>query len=252
MNSKRIKQAVGRLISTLPMGQTFLRKYANFFEKYRLARIGNAKEIFHHHFETNEWGNTESVSGSGSTIQYTENIREVIPQVVSELGVLRILDAPCGDYNWFRMINWKTEINYIGGDIVEPLIKHNHLLHGNDNTKFINLDIVHDVLPKTDLWLCRDCLIHLSNHDILLVINNFLKSDIRYILTTTYPHCDRNYDIPTGTFRLLNLQLPPFNFCKPIQVIDDWIEGYPVRHLALWEREDLINSFEYPIITHQK
>jgi hypothetical protein len=197
------------------------------------------KEVFSHYYEVNAWGNEESVSGSGSTIQYTENIRKMIPQLVNDLGVLVILDAPCGDYNWFRMIDWEREITYVGGDIVEALVERNQSNYGNSNTKFINLDIVHDVLPRADLWLCRDCLFHLSNCDILSVINNFLNSDIRYMLTTTYPNCDRNINIPTGSDRLLNLQLPPFSFGKPIRVIDDWIEGYSVRQLALWEREAL-------------
>jgi hypothetical protein len=67
----------------------------------------------------------------------------------------------------------------------------------------------------------------------------FLDSDIRYLLTSTHPECDRNIDIPTGYFRLINLELPPFSFCKPILAIDDWVEGKPVRQLALWEQKDL-------------
>ena len=242
MTKKRIKHALRRIISAFPGGKTLLRERANFLEKRRFARIDNAKEVFRHHYEVNKWGSGESVSGPGSTIQYTEKIRKMIPQLVNDLGVLVILDAPCGDYNWFRMIDWETEITYIGGDIVEPLVERNHSLYASNNTKFINLDVVRDVLPRADLWLCRDCLFHLPNRDILLVIDNLLKSDIRYILTSTHPNCDRNGDIPTGSFRLLNLQLPPFSLGKPIRVIDDWIEGYPVRHLALWEREALRNN----------
>ena len=46
-----------------------------------------------------------------------------------------------------------------------------------------------------------------------------------------------NSDIPTGAFRELNLQLPPFSLDKPLRVIDDWIEGHPVRRLGLWKPE---------------
>ncbi len=240
MVKSRTAKAFNKLILTFPRGEEFLRKIANYLEKKRLAKIGrNAKEIFHHHFITNEWGNDESVSGAGSTIQYTENIRKKIPKLISELRVTSILDAPCGDYNWFRFINLETDIIYIGADIVEPLIERNNSLYGKGKNKFIVLDITNDALPKVDLWLCRDCLFHLSNHDIALAIRNFLDSDIRYFLTTTHPACNRNYDIPTGTFRFLNLQLPPFNFGQPIHVINDWIEGNPIRYLALWERETL-------------
>uniref|UniRef100_UPI0030DBA6DB hypothetical protein n=1 Tax=Nodularia spumigena TaxID=70799 RepID=UPI0030DBA6DB len=95
--------------------------------------IGNAKEIFHDHYTNNLWGSEESVSGPGSTIQYTENIRKEIPKLVKNLGIKVFLDAPCGDFNWFRMISWQEPIQYIGADIVEPLINRNKLLYGNDN-----------------------------------------------------------------------------------------------------------------------
>jgi hypothetical protein len=239
MSGKKIKQALRRMISALPGGDALIQKRANLLERRRLARIGNAKQVFLHHYEVNAWDNEESVSGPGSTVAYTENIRKEIPRLVKKLGVSSILDAPCGDFNWFRMIEWETNISYIGGDIVEPLVESNQRLYENQTTKFINLDIVQDRLPAADLWLCRDCLFHLSNRDVLLVLDNFLKSDIRYLLTSIHPDCDKNADIPTGSFRLLNLQLPPFRFGKPLQVMDDWIEGYPVRELVLWERETL-------------
>jgi hypothetical protein len=203
--------------------------------------FGDSKEIFHYHYTANLWGNEESVSGPGSTIEYTQNIQKEIPQLVSDLGIKVILDAPCGDFNWFRMITWKDGITYIGADIVEPLINRNQQLFGSQNKNFTYLDIVHDPLPKADMWLCRDCLFHLSNHDILLAIENFFRSNIRYLLASTHSNCE-NEDIPTGSFRLLNLQKEPFNFGKPIALIEDWIEGYPIRHLALWERKVLMNT----------
>ncbi|MEH2281359.1 MAG: class I SAM-dependent methyltransferase [Nostoc sp.] len=203
--------------------------------------FGDPKEIFHHHYTNNLWRNEESVSGPGSTIEYTQNIQKEIPQLVSDLGIKVILDAPCGDFNWFRMIAWKDAITYIGADIVEPLINRNQQIFGSQNNNFTYLDIAHDPLPKADMWLCRDCLFHLSNHDILLAIENFFRSNIRYLLTSTHSNCE-NEDIPTGSFRLLNLQKEPFNFGKPIALIEDWIEGYPIRHLALWEREVLMNT----------
>ncbi|MGM3307932.1 hypothetical protein ACSQ6I_18480 [Anabaena sp. WFMT] len=203
-----------------------------------IAIVTNTKEIFEHHYTDNLWGNEESVSGPGSTIEYTENIRKEIPELVNKLGIKVILDAPCGDFNWFRMISWKKPITYIGADIVESLINGNQLLYGSQNHNFTYLDITQEALPKADMWLCRDCLFHLSNNDILSVIENFLRSDIKYLLTSTHSNSE-NEDIPTGSFRLLNLQKEPFNFAPPIAFIEDWIEGYPIRHLALWERESI-------------
>lgn len=244
MPQKKIKQVLRQIISALPGGKALLENRERALARREIARLGSAKEVFNHYYEVNQWGNEESVSGAGSTLEYTENIRKEIPQLVSKLGCSVILDAPCGDYNWFRMIQWETPISYTGGDIVEALIARNQAKYGNDRTKFISLDIVNDTLPKAHLWLCRDCLFHLSHADIRSVIKNFLKSDIDYLLTSTHPKCEKNVDIPTGSFRLLNLQLPPFSFGKPLEVMDDWIEGFPVRQLALWDRESLRNAVE--------
>jgi len=140
------------------------------------------------------------------------------------------------------MIQWERAVTYIGGDMVQPLVERNQSIYEGPGRRFIKIDIVHDILPTVDLWLCRDCLFHLSNRDIFLVIGNFFRSEIRYLLTSTHSACTENKDIRTGSFRLLNLQLPPFSFCKPITMIEDWIEGFPVRHLALWDRETLRSS----------
>ncbi|MFH1244284.1 MAG: class I SAM-dependent methyltransferase [bacterium] len=197
------------------------------------------ERIFTHCYDTNSWGDQESVSGSGSTVKYTQNIRRVLPNLIHKLRVKSILDAPCGDYNWFKLIKWKTPITYLGGDIVATLIENNQRLYHNKDTQFIQLDIVHDKLPSADLWLCRDCLFHLSNRDIMQTLDHFLNSHIKYLLTSTHPNCLKNTDIVTGSFRELNLRLPPYNFSEPITTINDWIKGYPVRQLALWDRTTL-------------
>lgn len=237
MNKKRIKRRVAEIVSALPGGKTLLRARGNFLARRRFARIGDAKEVFRHYYENNEWGNAESVSGPGSMLKFTQNIRTTIPQLVRDLGVRVFLDAPCGDYNWFRMIEWDTPITYIGGDIVEPMIERNRARYGSESTRFIALDIVNDTLPAADLWLCRDCLIHLSNRDVFQTFNNFLKSNIRFLLVSTCPDIDKNDDIPTGAGRPLNLRLPPFSLGEPLRSIDDTMAGDLVKHLALWERE---------------
>ena len=91
-------------------------------------------------------------------------------------------------------------------------------------------------MPDADVWMCRDCLFHFSDRNIWRALQNFLQSDINYLLTTTFPESTENRNIATGDFRPLNLELPPFSFPSPIAQLDDWIEGHPVKKLALWER----------------
>jgi hypothetical protein len=241
-----MKQQLRTIIFFFPGGKTIYmmigRKYYQALERHRIRAMGEIQSVFTTIYEENYWGSEESASGPGSTIEYTKNIAKEIPRIISDRRLKRILDAPCGDYNWFRLIERDDDVSYIGGDITEALVISNQERYGNDNTRFMHLDITNDALPKADLWLCRDCLPHLSNNDIFKAINNFLDSDITYLLTSNYPKCKKNTNILTGQSRLLNLELRPFSFCKPLLSVDDWIEGYPVRQLALWEKGQLSKS----------
>jgi SAM-dependent methyltransferase len=226
-------------ISLFPGGEKLAERHSYRRRSRLLDRVGNTEDRFTAIYEGNKWKNEESRSGDGSTLEYTRNIREEIPRLIERYELKTILDAPCGDYNWFRHVQRDKNIQYIGADIVRPLIAKNQEKFGDENTRFMHLDITSEKLPDADLWLCRDCLHHLSNADIYSVIDNFLDSNIRYLLTTTNSECDRNIDIPTGHCRLLNLELPPFGFCEPKMYIDDWIEGHAFKRLALWEKKDL-------------
>ena len=100
-----------------------------------------------------------------------------------------------------------------------------------------------DHLPKADILFCRDCLVHLSNEDIAKSIQNIRQSDITYLLTTTFTQCDENHDIVTGDWRIINLEKPPFNFPKPMSLINEkCTEGdgtYADKSLGLWKISDI-------------
>lgn len=210
-------------------------KISTYFYQKKLKNT-DRKDIFTDYYRKNFWSNPESFSGSGSTLEYTENIRKEIPRVIGQFGVKTFLDAPCGDYNWFRYVERAPDVSYIGGDIVPDLIERNNKLYANENTRFMQLDVIADDLPAADIWLCRDALFHFSTDDIFRTLRNFVKSDIKYLFTTTHTECTVNTDILTGDFRLVNLQLPPFNFPEPALFIDDWIDGFHVRKVGLWEK----------------
>jgi hypothetical protein len=202
-----------------------------------LVRSHRRARVFSRIFESNEWLSGESVSGPGSTLEYTENIRKELPAILRNLQIKTMLDAPCGDYNWARHLD-RGSIHYIGADIVPALIKRNNRF-ANKTTSFRVLDIVRQPLPEVDLWLCRDCLFHLPNAEISRALLNFKKSKIKYLLTTSHSELVPVKDINIGGFRLLNLEMPPFRFPKPRISINDAIVGYPPRILGLWHREDL-------------
>jgi hypothetical protein len=197
----------------------------------------NIEQKFTQIWESNSWSPLDSgapKSGCGSTLVYTENVRQKLPKLIERLNIGSVLDAPCGDFNWMQAVRFPDGVTYIGGDIVLPLIR--DLRTKYPLKAFLHVDVTSDRLPDVDLLLCRDCLIHFSYVDIAKTLSNFLRSKIKYLLTTSYSSC-ANRDIITGDFRSIDLLALPFEFDAPGEQIDDWIGGFPPRALFLWERE---------------
>ena len=204
-----------------------------------LAQSEDRQEAFSEIFAKNAFGSYESRSGPGSTIDVTAGLRERLPKLCATLKVGTFLDAPCGDYNWMRHVEFPEGVTYVGADIVPVLIRNLTTRHADASHFFSVLDIVEGPLPEADLWLCRDALFHLPNDDILSALRHFRRSRISYLLTTNYNFCRTNIDVKAGGYRRINLRRPPFNLPRPMKQIDEGgIAGTP-RVLALWSRAQI-------------
>lgn len=204
--------------------------------------MSNRKKRFSHIYRNNLFGGNESISGPGSNLEQTQTIREAIYRIIETYAVRSMVDAPCGDFYWMSRVLLNVD-TYIGIDIVPELIKVNQHKYQTSARTFMALDIVSDALPTADLIMCRDCFIHLSNKDIAAALRNMNRAGYRYLLTTTFPNTDANTDIASGQVRLINLQLPPFSFPKPIVIINEnCTEGngrFADKSLALWKLTDI-------------
>jgi hypothetical protein len=206
---------------------------------------GTAKQRFTAIYKNNLWCSEESLSGPGSNLSYTKNLRKSLPKIFKKYQIECILDAPCGDFHWMKeVLKGHHRLRYIGGDIVEELINKNRASFVNSNISFEVIDITKDALPPADLMIVRDCLFHLSYADIDLVLENLSHSQIKYLLTTTHifdsPHV--NTDIVTGDFRLIDIFSEPFCFpMYPIERIDDWLPPDTPRQMCLFEVATLPN-----------
>lgn len=205
-------------------------------EEYWTSNYINAKDGF--------WGEIESVSGPGSTLEQTQTIRDALEKLIKNLAIKSILDLPCGDFNWMKHVDLSSCF-YIGCDIVKPMIEKNIKDYTDTNHIFLCADATKDALYKTDLIICRDLLVHLSVSDIKNILLNFKKSGSKYLLTTTFfiQRYDTNSDIVSGGWRPLNLQEAPFNFPEPIIVINELCTEqngiYNDKSLALWNLNDI-------------
>jgi hypothetical protein len=204
------------------------------FSFLRKKKPGKLADVFYNiYYKSGLWKMKETGSGVGSTLDHTKNIREQIPVVLKSVNAQWLLDAPCGDFNWMNHVALEN-IRYTGADIIGRMIEENKKKY--PGKEFLVADITKDMLPPADVVLCRDCFIHLPNELIILAINNFKRSGIKYMLTNTYQFIQSNTDIKPGEFRMINLQLPPFSLPSPEIVIEEgFTDGFPDKKLALWK-----------------
>lgn len=224
-----------------------VRLVQNYKHKANILSRDTLEERFSAIYFANYWGNNESVSGYGSTLTYTQNLREQLPFLLKKFNINSIFDAPCGDFNWMNTFLKKNDtIYYIGGDIVKPMIDNLSGIHLNSRIKFMHIDLTLDDYPESELMLCRDCLFHLSFSDIKAVLNKFLLSKIKYLLTTSHENDGgfKNKDILSGDFRRIDLLSAPFNLPAPLYSIEDWMKPEHPRKMLLWSREQIKVSIE--------
>lgn len=217
-------------------------KLRHIFDSRAINKAESLSDRFTVIYTRNSWGSKESVSGSGSTLVMTESIRDLLPILFQKFEIKSILDAPCGDFNWMRLVDLKG-ISYLGADIVESLVNDLNKKYSSDYISFVNIDITRDSLPKSDLMLNRDCLFHLSYRDIKFTLKNFLESGGKYFLTTSYDNTGEfiNMDIRSGGFRLIDLFESPFYFPKNFhfEIPEPGQASFPPRRLYLWDREQV-------------
>jgi len=198
--------------------------------------------IFTEIYQANYWGNPESRSGNGSDLDQTAALRRRLPAALKQLGVRTLLDIPCGDFFWMSRCALDLD-RYIGGDIIAALVARLNEIYGDDRHEFRRLNLTVDRLPTVELILCRDVLVHFSHADVRRALRNMKESSSRYLLTTTFVGREQNADVPTGQWRPLNLQRPPFSLPEPILLIDEECsEGaghFADKSLGLWRLRDV-------------
>ncbi|CAH0138140.1 class I SAM-dependent methyltransferase [Roseomonas sp. CECT 9278] len=194
------------------------------------------EETFTRIFRSGWWGSEESVSGRGSELATTVAIRENLGAwLARNPRVQTLFDAPCGDFNWMRLVDFPAGVRYIGGDIVADLIDKNNETYGNDLRRFVHLDATSDAFPQADAWFCRDMMIHLPLPLCLSAIANCRRAGMTYILATTFINADNQRDIAPGHYRQVNLAKAPFDLGPPIEMLPDPAENNQTdRFIGVW------------------
>jgi hypothetical protein len=160
-----------------------------------------------------KFGDGETRCGPGSTLAYTEKLRDELPDLINKYRVNLLIDAGCGDQNWIKHVDLGCE--YQGFD-----------LHSTPST-----DISKDVLPQCDLIMCRDVMIHMPIKMIQDTLKLFSQSSY-LLLATSYDTDFSNADTDEQN-RRLHLGWPPFD----LSLIDRLEERDEGKFLGLWAME---------------
>jgi hypothetical protein len=201
--------------------------------------LSDLENVFQRIADINHWGNAESVSGDGSTLDYTHNLRRELAKFVHAFEIRSMFDAPCGDFNWMQAVDFPTDFVYLGGDIVPSLIDANRARYESPTRCFRVFDVAADAFPNADLWFCRDCLFHLPLASVITALTRFCSSRSSYVMATTHLNVTNfeNRDIEAGDFRLLDLHIAPFRLPRNVLYrIPDYVFPYPQRELCVWSR----------------
>ena len=174
----------------------------------------------------------EFCSGEGSSNNrivnsYVAAVEEAIG--ASGMKDKTIVDLGCGDFTVGRRLLHLAK-NYIGVDIVRPLIERNHVLYGAHTVSFQTLDIIKDELPPGDICFLRQVLQHLSNEQIITILKKLDLYNLVFITehypsqVVTRPNVDK---VHGGDTRLENgsavfLEQPPF--CLPKESLEIVLE----------------------------
>jgi len=205
----------------------------------------SAEEVFTRIYERNEWGGVpgEYFSGPGSIDETVSIYVETIKKFIENKRITQVVDLGCGDFRIGSQLLFPG-MKYIGVDIVQPLIEHNQMLFGNTDVTFQHLNIVNDELPHGGLCLIRQVLEHLSNKEIIQILQKIKKYKYA-IVTEQYlpanmqvtPNKEKPHgpDIRLGYGSAVYLDKPPFNV-KNLEILSE----VTLQNYAIYKGERLI------------
>lgn len=191
-------------------------KYRNQVVRFNIDNY--RAKLFADIYQLGKWNNNLKsipLSGPGSSIDNTVEIRKLLDEFVVNYNIRSINDLGCGDLTWINTTNLfnNDNIQYIGIDIVESVILKNMQLF--PKKIFKHSDVVQTNIDSCDLIILRDIIFHLSISDIILIFKN-IKNKFKYICITCSNnsinidnnHCNKSH------FSDRNLRIHPFNIVK--------------------------------------
>jgi len=164
--------------------------------RFNLRRFKNksAEEVFSTIYRENIWGGAkgEYCSGAGTLSENAAKYVEVLVNFIVKNQVKSVLEIGCGDFRIMNHVLARSQgVEYLGTDVVPDLIQRNQKTFGAPGTKFAALDAITGTLPQADLILIRQVFQHLSNKQIISILNKIPKS-CKYALVTEHLYAGKD------------------------------------------------------------
>ncbi len=180
---------------------------------------------------------------ASSSLERTEELRAELPDILQGLQITSVLDCGCGEFIWQRAIDFaKLNIDYIGADIVEPLITNLQETIQEPNVHFQVMNVLTDPPETTDLWLVRDLLPTLSFAQGQQFLKKFVESQTPYLAVTSITTDHENQDALPGSFRWLDMKKAPFSLPEPWDRVPDGQQWNKKKELFVYKRDQIMEA----------
>lgn len=173
---------IKRLIKKI-LPNVWIRHYVSLKNKNK-----SAEAIFTEIYKKGYWGKTEGVayfSGTGTHDENTIKYIDILVNFINKNNIQSVFEIGCGDFSITKKVLHQVDINYTGADIVANLIVHLEKNYGNKKNNFIHIDAIEAKnYPNADLCIIRQVLQHLSNDQILQILQKTKK--FKYVIITEH------------------------------------------------------------------
>jgi hypothetical protein len=203
-------------------------------QRRHAKHFGNADyaETFKIVHDKNLWLNDESVSGGGSTVAFTESIRASLADWLARQNIRSMVDLPCGDFNWMRLVEFPAGMTYTGIDIVPALIEANKAKYETPGRTFELGDIIAGPVPPAEVYFCRDVFIHFPNDAVEKSIANVRAAGAKYLIASTFPDVTEKADTVFPNSRRQNMAL---FLGEPEELLEDFGDGRTDKYMGVWK-----------------
>lgn len=180
---------------------------------------------------------TDNTKTGASSVTATSNLRIRIGELFTTHNIKSIFDAGCNDCGWMSHLIDSTKVSYRGGDISLAMVANVWRRHPELDVQVH--DVTTDPFPTVDLLFVRDVAIHLNNQDKQKLWQNWVDSNIPWILITHNLEVSENFDFEYSEqlfpFSSANWNISPWNFPAPADLVSEY--GPNDRSMGLWHRD---------------